>query len=967
MKKRKRIIVGVLFVAFAFAVFIGVRTAYNAFHSSETAEVNRSETITPTTTGEQCTNTDAMESYYGADVSVDSNNSQVISVNHGTFRATSVRAINDDNQSIDYRSLITVDPTQLGTLSSSDSMTIPITDGADGRVIIHFVLNESDEKCLAYDLASMDTDGQKIGTFEMDVELELNPVKAERDQVANTNYNGICAVFRTGEGYSNYANVFGNRVSQSDIQQYNYNAVNDTQRSTYNNIMSYCLNQNVEFNYTEKQTVSLIEAAISIVSSQTSSSATTTVSADFLSAFIDTRNKATDPSLGHDYSSHVSNGSLDDTRIGLTCAWDLLESESDYYVNKDYYYAQETETENVQYTYHYTGSSDTSTGATETVSGGACTRTCEEAVVVEYGAPVASKAGLCFEYKVRVTSRVICNADTSGIRPPSTAGKVCTPTPFCNNIPGKTHQGGPSDEFDECIMSCDGGEYSDSCSQQCYAEVYGDDESGYDPLAIRYGTNATVEQLSAFPGYDGRYNWSGNSIVWRSGRSYNTYGRWYLENEPTRTANEHDYAGSVGNGGRQRYLPSSDGFKRQNFTNALCTDPCYWSGCSRYSYLNDEDAAKDAIENLTAYNAAIAQCDASASCTTKTAQFTIGVDYINNKGNTVTVDFPLTDSPAHLPSQGDGATGGASGTDIFIPELTIDTDNEDGYSGCYNSSDAQNWYEAAWSFPGTYVNNKSGEIQFTTPQNPNAWRYDEGKFCMPLDAQSTNVTWWEWSELDNKTCHTATEISKSIDYNIHASTTDFGYFGWNFDIECFYGLKNEVTDLDSNGCPDPDPDPDPDPTTSIRDYAFRIVDLNNLFPEGENTTSANASQLSSTGRQPGYNWTLGMTDEDAAVITALQAKNPNYNINPLSLIDSIQARGNSTYSDRYLDYQIVLDTETLREIREYNDRMDSYTDYGGNTTDRNGVTSYVSDLLNDLGSNVKERGTAGVNNDGEGD
>ena len=37
MKKRKRIILGVLFIAFVFAAFIGVRSAYNAFHSSETA------------------------------------------------------------------------------------------------------------------------------------------------------------------------------------------------------------------------------------------------------------------------------------------------------------------------------------------------------------------------------------------------------------------------------------------------------------------------------------------------------------------------------------------------------------------------------------------------------------------------------------------------------------------------------------------------------------------------------------------------------------------------------------------------------------------------------------------------------------------------------------------------------------------------------------------------------------------
>ena len=142
MKKRKRIILGVLFIAFVFAAFIGVRSAYNAFHSSETAEVNRTETIAPTTTGEECTNTDAMSSYYGVSVAPDANNSQVISTNHGSFRVVGVSAVDDDGNSVDYHNMITVEPTELGNLTSDNSFTIPITDGADGTVTINFVLAE---------------------------------------------------------------------------------------------------------------------------------------------------------------------------------------------------------------------------------------------------------------------------------------------------------------------------------------------------------------------------------------------------------------------------------------------------------------------------------------------------------------------------------------------------------------------------------------------------------------------------------------------------------------------------------------------------------------------------------------------------------------------------------------------------------------------------------------------------------
>ena len=114
-----------------------------------------------------------------------------------------------------------------------------------------------------------------------------------------------------------------------------------------------------------------------------------------------------------------------------------------------------------------------------------------------------------------------------------------------------------------------------------------------------------------------------------------------------------------------------------------------------------------------------------------------------------------------------------------------------------------------------------------------------------------------------------------------------------------------------------------------------------------------------------------MTDDDASILTSLQQKNPDYKINPLSLIDTIQNRGNSIYTDKYKDYEITLDTNTLKEVREFNSGKSSYTDYGGSTGIYHGVTSYRSDLLDDLGGNVKtimsRNQMLGVNNVGEGE
>ena len=50
----------------------------------------------------------------------------------------------------------------------------------------------------------------------------------------------------------------------------------------------------------------------------------------------------------------------------------------------------------------------------------------------------------------------------------------CTPTPKCTGRSGKVwRQGGPSEDFDLCINSCDGGKYTKECSDQCYKKIYG--------------------------------------------------------------------------------------------------------------------------------------------------------------------------------------------------------------------------------------------------------------------------------------------------------------------------------------------------------------------------------------------------------------------------------------------------------------------------------------------------------------
>ena len=88
--------------------------------------------------------------------------------------------------------------------------------------------------------------------------------------------------------------------------------------------------------------------------------------------------------------------------------------------------------------------------------------------------------------------------------------------------------------------------------------------------------------------------------------------------------------------------------------------------------------------------------------------------------------------------------------------------------------------------------------------------------------------------------------------------------------------------------------------------------------------------------------------------------------NPLEYIKQVQDLGKSVYSDEYLDYQITLESEDLRNIRDYNKKYE-YTDYQGKTEVKNGVTSYWSNVLTDLQQKGKfTNGTSKKRNDGYG-
>ena len=610
-----------------------------------------------------------------------------------------------------------------------------------------------------------------------------------------------------------------------------------------------------------------------------------------------------------------------------------------YYVNKNYLYGKNVETiTGGQYVYNYAPGDEQKS---EEIS---CEVTCEESVEVEYGPPVASKAGMCFEYKVRVTSRTSCHISKLPEKPKADCS-YCTPSPVCVSANGSVwQQGGPNEDFDACIKNCDGGKYTKKCNKKCYNTVYGNSKN---TTIKKLMTTSECKDLNP----EGCYYRSNGNILWSPGTQ--TAGRWYNEN-------------SWGIEGHT-YIAGQDGFYRAvHADGSVCNDSCYWTGCDG-QYLNPNVAKKDLENNVKIYNEVVNSCKAKATCSTTTAEFTISADYTPEGKSQVTINFPYDNQKDTITHNNSTVTDTSEQANTTL--LPNDPTPGDGLWGCYKKNDTQsNLYRSTWSFPGTWINGKTGEISFSPKTGNTSWREHNDKFCIPADATRVNSDWWNWYNnkviaLNNLTlsantdqtvqekCEDVTtntviepgtvDLSKII-YNIHAQTTKFGYFDWSIGMHCFYALNPKPTTPTTQTSSSAEVEKACVPNTD--NYRVRSVDLENVFPALD---GSQAQSTSEAGRTPGFNWSE----------YAENTKNENYTSNPKKYLEKVQSLGYGVYDEDNLDYEFTLSPQTIRSMRSGSSGSYSGTNYtnyddSGFYVDANGVSRYKSSKIRSIsGSN----------------
>lgn len=634
-----------------------------------------------------------------------------------------------------------------------------------------------------------------------------------------------------------------------------------------------------------------------------------------------------------------------------------------------------------------------------------CRQTCKEVVTVKFSDPVTTQAGMCFKYLVEIKSKVECEYTYTAM--PPVKQNVCIPTPECrhSNGPALTF-GGPSEEFDECVKKCDNGKYSQKCIDQCFTEVYEpqksnskvanntvntfnftnklisnsknnslvkvENQSCINPRGINPNDsamiNALFEQQQKRPGgsyqlVNGRYKWVKDPNGCNS-----DLGSYYFRDLATtawtvKMVNWHNNSsgqcliyGGAGDGTGFMYLhglvnePCGNTASYKINANRDCSATCSLSNeCDGSGAITQAAADQKYQQELDAYNKAKESCEQQNTiCSTETGTYTITVE---NGKDTI---YKATQK------QNSSSIGGPN------PDIVKDTSGMCMGSTAIKKNDG-NDYRDLLSFAKNYINNKTGLTATNVkPEDEKFYTYIGDEFCTKLTSKSTNVDWYRWKVDKNGGALTSEEkqiIDKNTKTNINAKIEDFGYFGWSFDINCFYALIKNPKNYDPKdpiGTPSEGDKPGSGNGDSVTsDFIFRSVSLNDLFPE---------SSKEKNGRTPRFNWNCNGTN----------LNNKNYPVQPVALTKNIESVGENIYNEAnnntYLDYEIVLTPSTMNKIRKgYNAKYKNYSYPKGNDSNEvatagskktAGVTVYRSDFLhNFLGSGVvKKAGLIGCNN-----
>lgn len=556
---------------------------------------------------------------------------------------------------------------------------------------------------------------------------------------------------------------------------------------------------------------------------------------------------------------------------------------------------------------------------------------CTETISVEYDDPKAVKAGEGFGYNAKFVVNRTC-----------TPVKISEPKylPNCNYSvecwggPANHHGengAGPSEDFDNCVNTCDGGTYTQNCINSCYSKIYGKNvsyssktsskdyaflsASSSNYKALRLASNKGNTSLIGTTG-GGVTNLPISSGCVISGNNIDNGCGTHCENASTCTS-EHGitftYLNSCNANGE------TTGTKcYEVYTNWPCDD-------RGIHYREDILASENEYNNVVA---GIKEFSSSAISNEK-YQIIVNEEYnkeSNDKYKSKTTTFSNKDSENKISSAETKKTEAVnyqSSTNLADPtqgSLDADFINSHIRKDIYSYQISRTVEVGIGAAYVSKVNgndvlyNQTNSSTDTSLDKNDKYYSAQNKYFTQFDTRVVN-NYRNWPYYNSSITSDSTDsYTKNIHvrfYNI-GSWNQWGTTGNGVNINCLYGTAPGLICNDKNDCPD-------DKEEGIR-YIFRPINLTDVFPNNRN---------------PRFNWTGTINKStNTATGAAILKEKSLYNdaVDPETLIKAIESKGESIYdvsnNSSEIDYEFVLTRENIRNIRSYNKHVRDYNGDG---------------------------------------
>lgn len=499
------------------------------------------------------------------------------------------------------------------------------------------------------------------------------------------------------------------------------------------------------------------------------------------------------------------------------------------------------------------------------------------------------KAGGGFSYQADYSVTRTCTI-TQINKPTKAAGCSYNITHLCS-WPTKTGAGtgqdaGPTEDFDSCINLCDGGKYSQECINSCYSQTYENnrDISFLDKVSLNKNTGFASFIATTYTGSNTEY--SCTTDHGRTGKLVR-----HCEHGVCDSACFSTWCGNVG--GSCTFYTTK--------TPSGCVDN------AEQAYQNALNASQTELNDfISKQNETIPTGVYTYKITDSYLETEKGKSYVftvNSKDNPAvkveSVEKKVNSTPRSVSL---GNSGGSYAS--YYETVTVTSDITVNLPLSYvDKVNGDVVYKTDADSKQTFrINHTKNKLDTVTDFNESKYySQNDRKYYTSIWSQNTNVV-----IVDN----TVKLVRNDTDYNIKVSSSSVGGGEFTSDISCYYGVYNNFY-VD-----------DPDDNNKGIQYIYRPIDLDDVFPNNRN---------------PRWNWTGTLnsgTHTGTEAASYSDQNSLNYNIDPITLTEEIEAKGDSIYDvqtdSSEIDYEFVLTRENIRNIRNYNKNVRDYNGDGYN-------------------------------------